>query len=59
MDCMHQIGPTGRKLERLCHPHALQLHVRNSIGRCVKTGVILHQTWSETKRQYCWDILLS
>jgi len=53
INCMHQTGPTGRKLEIQQHinffTHTLDVYqVGNGyIGRCDKIGVILHQTCSE------------
>jgi len=60
IDCMHQTGPTGRKLERLgmspiCSTIAMSVTVSVTVS---KMEIILHQTWSQ-KQQYSCDILLS
>jgi len=49
INCMHQTGPTGRKMERLgmsltCFMITMSLAVSVAVS---KMGVILHQTWSE------------
>jgi len=60
IDCLHQTGPTGMKMERL----GMSLTcctITMSIAELVavsEMGVILHQTWSKSW-QYCWNILLS
>jgi len=40
INCMHQTGPAGRKLERFDYvTHMLHdYHVRNSVSCCVKNG---------------------
>jgi len=49
IDCMHQIGPTGRKLERLgMSPTRSMITMSVAVSVAAsKRGVILHQTWSE------------
>jgi len=51
IDCMHQTGPTGRKLERLglsltCCMITMSVAVLIAVS---KMGVTFHQTWSENQ----------
>jgi len=50
INCLHQTGPTGRKMERLgisltCFMITMSIAVLVAVW---KMGVILHQTWSDS-----------
>jgi len=53
---MHQSGP--RILLSVTNMHSVN-QVCHGLGRCVKDGVVLRQTWVKVNGQYYWDILLS
>jgi len=62
IDCMHQTGPTGRKLERLgMSPKCctITMSVMLPVAVSKKWELFFTKPGVKTNRQYCWDILLS